>query len=933
MKFANRLEGGIDEDVSYDINGYVASRVDRNGVETTYVHDARGLETSRTEAAGTPRARTNTTQWHATLRAPALIAESNRTTAYTYNALGNMLTKTVTDTLTGQSRTWTYTYDTYGRVLTENGPRTDVNDTTTIAYYTCTTGGRCGRPQAATNALSHVTTYNTYDAHGRSLTMTDPNGVATTRAYDLRGRLTSQTVGTSQTTFEYWPIGLVKKITLPDASYVQYTYDAAHRLTGVNDSENNRIVYTLDALGNRTAEQFYDPSNTLTYTKTRAFSLMNQLWKEIGSKGTNDVTTVFGYDNAGNLEQVLAPLGRETSQSYDELNRVSQITDAASGTTSFAYDALGHLISVVDPRNLTTSYTYNVLGDLLETLSPDTGTTTNAYDASGNLFTSTDARGKIGTYAYDALNRLTSLTYPDQTISLTYDTGANQKGRLKQVTDGSGSTSWTYDTRGRVLSRQQAMGISRTVSYTYTANSRVATMTFPSGSVIGYTYSHGKPVSITLNGSTVLLSDALYQPFGRTRGWTWGNASLAVREYNLDGLPTQIDSAGLKSYGYDDASRVTAIEDGADAALNQAYTYDLLDRVSGASGTGLNQGWSYDANHNRSSQTGSLPSTYTMAGGSNRLASITGTLTRTYTYDAAGNVTSDGTSTFAYNDAGRMVASTIAGATTTYAYNALGERVRKQTSGTSTYFVYDETGHLIGEYGSSGNLIQEIVWLDEAPVAVLKPNGAGVSVFYIHTDHLNTPRRITRPSDNTIVWRWESDPFGTLPPNEDPDGDTVAVSFNLRFPGQYYDAQTGSFYNYFRDYDPATGRYLESDPIGLDGGINTYAYTDANPLSFIDPFGLSKGGKNNIGTEGLNRNSDPKDVEKALKDAQSKGQKKRASALRGLLKVIKRGGRSSIVPPGLIEGVLSEACGQGDLLACQTLCTLDPERCEPKDEC
>lgn len=841
LKFANRTEAGVDEDVSYDGNGYVANRKDRNGVETTYVHDARGLEISRTEAAGTPRARTITTQWHTTLRVPTLITESNRTTSYSYNALGNVLTKTVTDTLTAQSRIWTYTYDAYGRVLTENGPRTDVNDTTTVAYYTCTTGGRCGRPQTVTNALGHVTTYNTYDAHGQPLTMTDPNGVVTTSVYDLRGRLTSKTVGTSQTTFEYWPVSMLKKITLPDASYLQYTYDAAHRLTGITDSENNRITYTLDAAGNRTAEQFYDAYNAPTYAKTRAFTILNQLWKEIGSAGTTDVTTVFSYDDSGNIEQVLAPLGRETSQSYDELNRVSQITDAASGTTGFEYDTLGQLISVTDPRSLTTSYEHNALGDLLETLSPDTGTTTNTYDARGNLLTSTDARGKIGTYVYDALNRVISLTYPDQTLSLTYDSGTNQKGRLKQVTDGSGSTSWMYDTQGRVLSRQQTMGVSKTASYTYTASSRVATMTLPSGSVIGYTYMHGKPASVTLNGSTVLLSNVLYQPFGRTRGWTWGNASLTAREYDLDGLPTDIDSAGLKSYSYDDASRVTAIEDAANAALNQAYTYDLLDRLTGATGTGLNQGWTYDANHNRSSQTGSQLSTYTMANGSNRLASITGALTRAYNYDTAGNVTGDGTTTFTYNDAGRLSSSTTAGVTTTYSYNALGERVRKQTAGTSTYFLYDEAGHLIGEYGSSGSLIQEIVWLDETPVAVLKPNGTGVSVFYIHTDHLNTPRRITRPGDNAIVWRWDSDPFGTSPPNEEPDGDALVFSFNLRFPGQYFDVETGAFYNYYRDgYDAATGRYTQSDPIGLaSGSTNTYAYVDGNPLAWIDPWGLS----------------------------------------------------------------------------------------------
>jgi RHS repeat-associated protein len=97
---------------------------------------------------------------------------------------------------------------------------------------------------------------------------------------------------------------------------------------------------------------------------------------------------------------------------------------------------------------------------------------------------------------------------------------------------------------------------------------------------------------------------------------------------------------------------------------------------------------------------------------------------------------------------------------------------------------------------------------------------------------------ITRPSDNAIVWRWESDPFGSTAANENPSG-LGAFSYHLRFPGQYYDSETGLHYNYFRDYDPATGRYIESDPIGLRGGINTYAYVRSAPTMIIDPTGLS----------------------------------------------------------------------------------------------
>ncbi|MCA2997736.1 MAG: hypothetical protein ING75_03950 [Rhodocyclaceae bacterium] len=117
---------------------------------------------------------------------------------------------------------------------------------------------------------------------------------------------------------------------------------------------------------------------------------------------------------------------------------------------------------------------------------------------------------------------------------------------------------------------------------------------------------------------------------------------------------------------------------------------------------------------------------------------------------------------------------------------------------------------------------------------------SAAGIFYVHTDHLGTPRAITDPSDNRLVWRWKNDdPFGNNTPDENPSGtNTSAFKYNLRFPGQYYDQETNTNYNYFRDYDPSTGRYVQSDPIGLAGGISTYAYVSGNPMSFIDPYGL-----------------------------------------------------------------------------------------------
>jgi RHS repeat-associated protein len=183
-----------------------------------------------------------------------------------------------------------------------------------------------------------------------------------------------------------------------------------------------------------------------------------------------------------------------------------------------------------------------------------------------------------------------------------------------------------------------------------------------------------------------------------------------------------------------------------------------------------------------------------------------------------------------------------------YSYNGLDQRVRKSgpasviATGSNDY-IYDEAGQLLGEYDSGRAILQETVYLDNLPVAVLKRDtSAQIVVSYVYSDHINTPRVIARASDNKIVWRWDqADPFGASPAIENPSANGVFV-YHPRFPGQLYDRETGLHYNYFRDYDPQTGRYVESDPIGLKGGINTYSYVGANPVSLVDPSGLAATG-------------------------------------------------------------------------------------------
>jgi RHS repeat-associated protein len=427
----------------------------------------------------------------------------------------------------------------------------------------------------------------------------------------------------------------------------------------------------------------------------------------------------------------------------------------------------------------------------------------------------------------------------DQTLSFGYDAGTNGNGRLTSAADANQSLLWTYDAHGRVTGKGQTIGtVTKSVGYAYT-NADLTGMTTPSGQAIVYSYNSNHQITgISINGTT-LLSAVTYEPFGAINGWSWGNGTSSHRTYDTDGRISQIVSASVtNNYTFDNASRITGITDSSNSALSWTDGYDLLDRLTSAAKTGTSYGWTYDADGNRLTQTGTAATTFHIPTPNNKLSSTTGALVRTYVYTAAGQSSAYGSDIFSYNDRGRLLGVTVGSAVTSYLYNALGQLIEKSGAPGTSLYMDDEAGHLLGEYTSTGALTQETIWLGDTPVATLRPNGSSISIYYVHTDHLNTPKKVTRASDNALAWRWDQDPFGTAAPNQNPASLGTFI-YNLRFPGQMYMSETGLSYNYHRDFDPQTGRYVESDPIGLKGGKNTYAYVGEKPISFADPLGLA----------------------------------------------------------------------------------------------
>ncbi|NHZ66926.1 DUF6531 domain-containing protein, partial [Massilia genomosp. 1] len=664
---------------------------------------------------------------------------------------------------TGPVQEWRYTYNPNGQLLTSTGPA-DANgkaESTSMTYYADTTASHSpGDLASVRNSVGEVTSYLEYSEDGLPTKIQRPNGQIVGLEYGQRQRLVSSAVratsGQAETTrYEYDIAGQLIRTTAPDGSTLEYTYDDAHRMTGLRDRAGNSINFTLDAMSNVVRQEVKDPNGKLVAQTTRAFDALSRLQRE--QRSAKDPGARFEYDATGNLTSSTDPLGRVSKGTYDAFNRLIQQTLPAADATGkpatidYAYTPQDQLASVLDPRRMQTRYVFNGLGQQTTLISPDTGTTSTQFDGAGNAISSLDAAGRKTAYRYDAAGRVTGIG------ASTFEYGAAgtpAAGRITAMTDEAGKTVYVYDSMGRLLRKEQTNGAASrrfVTAYTYgstgSAVGHVTAMTYPSGNRIDITYdSNGKPSALGLTrpnaARTTILSDITHQPFGAVRSWLWGNHSAASpnkyeRQFDLENrlvsYPLGHSAAGgaLRTLSYDAAGRIVSSthRGGAPGKLDQRYYYDGRDRLVGFDSAIGGQSFEYDASGNRTGLKVGPNSYLNMIDpGSNRLTSTSGPVpAKRNTYDAKGNLISDGAIRYTYGNNGRLSSATgIGGAAVQHRYNGLGQRaIKSDAAGASTYFVYNEAGQMVGEYNSAGTPIQETIYLEGMPVAMVKPRASG----------------------------------------------------------------------------------------------------------------------------------------------------------------------------------------------------------------
>lgn len=864
--------------ISTDAQKNPSLLTDYTGHTETRSHDpVTGNLLSRSEATDSSAlTRTTSYTWDTRFRLPTSVTkpirvngvDGTRTTTWVYNNQGQPVSQTVQPSTGEPARVTTYAYDSAGFPATQTDPSGAV---TTWVYNDAT-----GQLASVTDALGHLTTVSSYTPQGLPQRATDANGLVTELTYDIMQRVVQVRRGSSTTHWEttqviYQPsgTGLVDRLVSPDGTQQVFGYNDAQWLTGITFKDANGLItgtiaYDRTVTGLLSGEHWFDGDGQPVHVGTATYDDYHRLASTIGAANQTATTT---YDNQGRALQAKDANGNLVKTAYDALGRVRSLTDALNHTAVLAYDPQDAITQATDFSGHTTTLGYNGFGELVSRTSPDTGTWTFSVDNAGRTIGRVDARGATAAIAYDLLDRPTHVVYDSslvpstaglvqntETQDFTYDACANGIGRLCSVTDASGTTAYSYDLWGRVTGTAfTPVGLTAPISvgYTYDPAGRLVATTYPSGQVLGRSYGPDGEVSgLTWDGQPILSALSHRPVSGNVTSWQWspvlaGGASFT---YDLDNqVVQQADTAvqgTSQTLGYDPGGRLTSVQVAGRAIWNQTYGYDSLNRLTSATlgsyPAPLTYG--YDTNSNRTHKTnGPVTTALTVSPFSNRITATatTGGASQTLAYDANGNTISDGLLTFAY-DARNRLATAAGGASVDYAYNAQGQRAFKHVVGGPLNgverYVYGLRDELLAVLDGAGTVVEETAYLDDGRPVALMRDGA---VFPMLTDRLGTPRQILDPATGTPVWTWEAkEPFGSEVPDELVSGSRFV--YRGRFPGQVFDAETGLSHNGFRDYDARSGRYIQSDPIGLEGGWNTYGYVGGDPMSRTDIMGLSE---------------------------------------------------------------------------------------------
>ncbi|RXS85346.1 RHS repeat protein [Streptomyces sp. TM32] len=830
--------GGEPLSFGYDARGRVTSWTDSNHRRYEYHYDDQDRCTAEGGEDG-----------HVSLR-------------FTYSAADLVTGLRVTTATDADGNTTRYTVNDRLQIVAETDP---------LGNTIRTEHDRHHRITAVTDALGRRTTFD-HDEHGRTTAIHRPDGTQTTVAYsDLHLPVEVTAPDGAVWRQEYDSRGNRTAVVDPTGATTRYTYDSRGHLTSVTDAlgqvtqlssdEAGRVLSTVDPAGARTGCQ-RDPfgrvitiTDPLGATTRLAWTADGRLTARIHPDASEENWT---YDGEGNCTSYTDQAGNTTHYEWTHFDVLAARITPDGARYTYTHDAHLRLTEVTDPRGLRWTYDYDPAGRLVEETDFDGRTLQYTHDAAGRLVSRSNGLGQITRYERDALGRIALKHTEDDAVEFLYDPA----GHLLRAAGRESTVTYERDQLGRVLA-EECDG--RTVSSAYDVLGRRIRRTTPSGAVSTWTYDAvGNRTAMSASGHAFTFDfDHAGQETARhfgdaitlTQGW---DPRGRIATQTLTGRGRQLQA---RTYAYRPDDHLTAVTDQLNGS--RAYELDAGGRVIAVKAHGWSEQYAYDEAGNQTE--GQWPDRHpgNDARGErtydhNRL--ITAGRVR-YSYDAQGRVTtriknrlSRKPDVWSYEwDAQDRLTSVVTpdGTRWRYRYDPLGRRTAKERLGVDgctvrqrTDFTWDgstlveETQQVAGrpdtftltwDYDGQGPIAQSE---HKSPAGAAPQEEIDRRFYAIVTDLVGAPRELVDETGD-IAWRARSTLWGTTTwRNED------TAYTPIRFPGQYFDAETQLHYNLHRYYDPETARYTTPDPLGLAPAPNPATYVH-NPHTWADPLGLS----------------------------------------------------------------------------------------------